>query len=111
MTKFCGLVGYSEPIETTPGVWKESIVTRLYYGDVIRNTRRLETSDKINDDIKINNSISIVADAYAYEHFFAIRYVEWMGVRWKVTEVQVERPRLIFTLGGEYHGDETGSSE
>lgn len=109
MARFAGNVGYGETKETAPGVYEDVITERKYYGDVTRNTRRLEGSDRVNMNILINNTISILADAYAYDHFFNMRYVWWMGTRWIVTNVEVERPRLILTLGGVYH-DGTDSS-
>lgn len=102
--RFYGRVGYGITEETTPGVHVAKIVELPYYGDVIRNTRKLENGDKVNDDISVGNSISIVADAYANEHFFAMRYVEWAGVLWKVIDVTVESPRLILRVGGVYDG-------
>lgn len=107
MAKFYGVIGYSETVETSPGVWAEQVTERTYTGDVLRNTRRWENGEHLNDDLNINNSISIVADAFAYQNFFAIRYAQWMGSRWKVTNVEVQRPRLILTLGGVYNGDST----
>lgn len=109
MPKFYGVVGYAETCETeSPGIWREQVTERRYYGDVLRNTRKLETaSGQVNDNLNVNNSISILADAYAYDHFFAIRYVEWMGTRWKVTNVEVQRPRLLLTIGGVYNGSES----
>lgn len=103
MAKYYGQIGYVETIETTPGVYEEQITERNYYGDVIRNARRLEGANVINDNIVVNNSLSIVADAYAFQNFFAIRYARWMGVLWKVTNVEVQSPRLILTLGGVYN--------
>ena len=107
MAKFYGEIGYAETVEERPGIHIETIVRRNYYGDVIRNARRLDGADKVNDDIAVNNSISIVADAYAFQNFFAIRYVSWMGLLWKVENVEVQHPRLILTLGGLYHVDKT----
>lgn len=104
MAKFCDVVGYAETRELRPGIWEEIITERPYYGDVLRNTRRLEGADTINGDVALNNRISIVADPYAYQHFLAIRYVKWMGVSWKVTNVEVQRPRLVLTIGGAYSG-------
>lgn len=104
MAKFYGKVGYGLQVETAPGVYEEQITEVSYFGDVIRNTRRLRDGEKVNDDLSVGNSISILADAYADEHFFAIRYVEWAGSRWKVTEVEVQRPRLLLRLGGVYNG-------
>lgn len=107
MAKFYGKVGYGETRETAPGVFSEAIVEKTYYGDVLRNSRRLVKGEGVNDDISVGNNISIIADPYAYEHFFAIRYVEWAGARWKVDDVEVKRPRLKLTLGGVWHGDES----
>lgn len=101
--KYYGNVGYANSVETSPGVWEDKIVTRPYYGDILRNTRRLQTGEYLNDDISVGNSISIISDAYAYENFFSIRFVEWMGVKWKVDTVEVQRPRLILSLGGVYN--------
>lgn len=104
MAKFYGSVGYGEQVKTAPGVVDEQIVVRKYYGDVVRNSRGLENADSVNYDISVGNSISIVADAYASEHFFAIRYVEWAGTLWTVADVEVRHPRLLLRLGGVYHG-------
>lgn len=106
MAKFYGKIGYGESVETPSGsgVWKDEITEKLYFGDVIRNTRRLQEGEYLNNDLSVNNSISIVADAYANEHFFAIRYVEWAGTLWTVSEVVVESPRLILRLGEVYNG-------
>lgn len=106
MARWYGKVGYAETIETVPGVHEERITERSYYGNVNRNTRRLESSGNLNDNVNVANEISIVADAYAELNFHAMRYVEFMGARWKITNVQVERPRLILTLGGVYNGEQ-----
>ena len=105
MAKFYGEIGYAETVETTPGVWIEFITERNYSGDVIRNTRRWQTGENLNDDLIINNLFSIVADPFAYQNFHAMRYIKWMGASWKITNVEVQRPRLILTIGGAYHGE------
>lgn len=107
MARFYGKVGYGESVESpvNSGIWVDQITEVPYYGDVIRNTRKLEeTGQKLNNDISIGNSISIVADQYANEHFYDIRYVEWAGTLWTVTNVEVKSPRLILTLGKVYNG-------
>ena len=103
MAKFYGKIGFAKTVETTPGVWEEEIVEHEYYGDVIRNTRRLESADKVNDDINVSNEISIVADPFVTENFHAMRYVVFMGSKWKVSNVEIQYPRLILTLGGLYN--------
>ena len=104
MAKFYGAIGYAKTVETMPGVWTEQITERDYYGDVIRNSRRLQSSDKVNDDINISNQISILADPYAINNFHSMRYAEFMGTKWKISEVEVQYPRLLLTLGGLYNG-------
>lgn len=104
MAKYYGAVGYAIANEVRPGIWKDTIVERMYYGDIIRNTRRLESSNQANDDINISNEISILADPYANENFHLIKYVEFMGTKWKVTNVTVQFPRLILSVGGVYNG-------
>ena len=104
MAKWYGAIGFANVEETKPGVWTEQITIRNYYGDLGRNTRRLQSSDKVNDDINISNEISIVSDPYANQNFHSIRYVEFMGTRWKVSNIEVQYPRLILSLGGLYNG-------
>lgn len=110
MAKFYGEIGYGAAVEIRPGVWDDVIVEYPSYGDVVRNTRGLENGSSVNDDISVGNSISIVADAYAREHIFAMRYISWQGARWKIVEVEVVRPRLLLRLGGVYNGPTPGSA-
>ena len=104
MSKWFGKIGYAETVETAPGVWEEQITVREYYGDLTRNTRRLQTADKVNDDLNINNELRIVSDPYAINHFHTMRYAEFMGTKWKITNVEVQFPRLVLSLGGVYNG-------
>ena len=103
MAKFCGVIGYAVTKETEPGIWEEQIVEVEYFGDVIRNSRRFSGSAKVNDDINISNQISIIADPFANNNFHAMKYVVFMGAKWKVSEVTVEYPRLILSIGGLYN--------
>ena len=103
MAKFCGVIGYVITRETEPGIYVEEIVENEYYGDVIRNTRRLRETAKVNDDINISNQISIVADPFANNNFHAMRYIMFMGAKWKIIEVEVQYPRLILSIGGLYN--------
>jgi hypothetical protein len=104
MAKFYGEVGYGVTVVIRPGVWEDDIVEYPYSGDVVRNTRSLSDGQSVNDDISVGNSISIVADAYAREHIFAMRYIRWQGALWKIEQVEVVRPRLLLRLGGVYNG-------
>lgn len=103
MAKFHGVIGYGKTVKTTPGVHKEEITERIYQGDLIRNTRRLQTTDQLNDNVNVANEISIVADPFANQNFHSMRYVEFMGAKWKITNVEVLYPRLILTIGGVYN--------
>jgi hypothetical protein len=105
MAKFYGVIGYGVSGETEPGVYAVGTTERSYFGDVLNRTWRFESSESANDDINIANRISIVADEFAYENSYAMRYVEFKGVRWKVTSVEVLPPRLILTIGGVYNGE------
>lgn len=105
MAKFYGAVGYIEDVETAVDVHTEKPVERMYSGDIVKNNRRLQNGEGLNDDVTISNEISIVADPYALNHFHAIRYVKWMGVAWKVTTIDLEYPRLRLSLGGVYNGE------
>ena len=106
MARFHGEIGYGETVETPSGsgVWVDTIVELSYFGEVVRNARKLQEGEQLNNDISVNNSISIVADAYANEHFFAIRYIRWAGALWTVSDVEVQSPRLLLRLGGVYNG-------
>lgn len=104
MAKFYGNIGYIKTVEVDPGIWDEQVIVHPSYGDVERNTSRYQSSGGVNDDININNIISIVADPFANENFQHMRYVEFMGTKWKITNVEVKYPRLILTLGGVYNG-------
>ena len=106
MAKFYGKIGYIDTVESEPGYWDEKAIEREYYGDITRNTSRYQNGGQVNDDIVINNILSIVADPYANENFQHMRYVEWMGAKWKITNVEIQYPRLILTLGGMYNGKE-----
>lgn len=106
MAKFHGKIGYGELAEVPPdsGVFVDVITEHLYYGEVLQNSRDLRQGETLNQDLSVGNSISIVANAYANEHFFAIRYVEWAGSLWTVVNVDVQRPRLVLRLGEVYNG-------
>ena len=104
MARFSGNVGFAETVKTGIGKYSEKITERHYFGDVTRSVRRLDNGTGVNDNISINNEISIIADPYAREHFFAIRYVEWQGTKWKVTTAEALYPRIVLSIGGMYNG-------
>lgn len=107
--RFSGAVGYAVETQTAPGVWTDVITEKSYYGDVVRSSRRLEPPPLVppgtNPTLALENSFSILADEQAYANFMNIRYVVWEGQRWTVTNVEVRRPRLIFTVGALWNGN------
>jgi hypothetical protein len=106
--RFYGSVGYATSEEASPGVWTDVITEKSYYGDVIRQSRRLDTPPTVppteNSDISLENSFSIMADEAAYANYTTMRYVVWEGVHWRISNVEVRRPRLILTVGGIWNG-------
>lgn len=104
MAKFFGKIGFEHTVEIEKGIYEPQIIEKSYYGDIGRNTRRLQNSGGVNDNINIANEISILSDPYANENYFAMRYIEFMGAKWKIESVEVQYPRLILTVGGLYNG-------
>lgn len=109
--RYCAKVGFRftqeqrDSQDRPNGVFKEEIVERTYKADVMSYGYRNQQGESINDDYKINNKLSIVAcDAFTISHLNSIIYCEYLGIKWKVTSVDIQRPRLIISLGGEYNG-------
>lgn len=112
MTKFFGNVGYVETVEIEPGVWRPVETIRQYYGDWIRYSTKFQVSSEgTNDNVNVSNELSIMADAYADKHFSSMRYVEFMGAKWKIISVQPGRPRIILTIGGIWNGEQAEVTE
>lgn len=103
MARFSGEIGYATAIEISPGTWDEVITEKKYCGDVTRVAKRDSEGVSVNDSISVMHSISVVADELT-KNFLAIRYIRWMGVLWKVREVEVQHPRLVMRLGDVYNG-------
>lgn len=114
MSKYYGKIGYAVTVEMPEGsgVYVDKVVERPYYGDLLRYTSsRWVPGEGVNDNVTINNQISILADPFAYEHFHNIKFAEFMGVAWKVTSIEVQRPRLLLSLGGEWNGERESDFE
>ena len=105
MAKFYGVIGYAVPEETAPGVWTDVVTEREYFGDILENTTRWSSdTDSTIDELTISNRFSILADPFAYENFQSMKYIEFMGAKWKISTVSVNRPRITITVGGVYNG-------
>lgn len=104
MAKFYGAIGYARQEETRPGVWTSVIVEKNYRGDVVLDQRRWQPDAKANDDLNLDNSISIIADEYAYTNLGTMKYIVWNGVPWKIQSFSINRPRIVIQIGGVYNG-------
>lgn len=98
--KWSGKIGFVETKETRPGVWENVTTERNFYGDVIRDIRKNQSSGQVNDDINISNRISIVSNSFVRNNLSFMKYIEFMGAKWKITDVEVQYPRLVLTIGG-----------
>lgn len=107
MGKWFGKIGYAVTEETEPGIWEEQIIERDYYGDMTSDRRKRQNSQGVNDDLSLSNVISIIADPFAYENCSHMAYAEIMGAKWKISDIEVQYPRLILTIGGVYNGNQT----
>lgn len=104
MARFAGKIGFSNTVETSPGVWTSDIIEKSYLGDVLKASLRYQNDSKVNEDVILSKRISIVADMFINNNIQTIKYVTYMGVKWKVTEFDIQYPRVILTLGGVYNG-------
>lgn len=105
--KFFGKVGFWEDdVETSPGVYKPKIVEKPYSGDVVKDFRRFQSNDMQNSKFTVNNKITILGDLYAHNNWGSIKYVVWNDIKWAVSSVDVDYPRLTFDLGDVYNENE-----
>ena len=102
MAKYYGNIGFAVQAETRPGIWEDVIEDRPYKGEVLQNSRRWDGSENINDDFNISNRFSVISDAFLYSHIPAMRYIEYMGTKFKITSVSIDRPRVDISVGGVY---------
>ena len=101
--KYYGALGFIEQVESSPGVWEERVVERNYYGDLTRNIGHTQPAEQVNDNLKLNNQLSVVLDPYALQNFVNLRYITFMNSKWEASAVDVQYPRLIISFGGLYH--------
>ena len=102
MARYYGNIGFATQVESRPGVWEDVIEERPYKGDVLHSGRRWENSDDINDDVVLTNRFSVISDVYLCSHIPALRYLEYLGTKFKITSVELERPRVTISVGGVY---------
>ena len=102
MAKWSGRIGFVVESEDDYGVVTTNDVERYYVGDLLKNYRRFNDGISINERVSIGNTISVISDPYLADNLQNIRYIFYMGVKWKVESVEIQYPRIILTLGGEY---------
>lgn len=110
--KYSGIIGYVITYEDpeAPSVYRTKFVKRKAKGDVLDlSTRWQKDKDSTNDDIVLSKKISIIMDPFVAKNFSYIRYVTYMGVKWRVESATPQYPRIVLTLGGVYNGGEEGS--
>lgn len=104
MTKCSGVIGYTLSVETQPGVWTDTPTEKKYYGDIVRDNRRIVDNSQINDNVNISNNISIVSNKFMLENLAFMKFITFMNSKWKINSVDIKPPRLIITIGGLYNG-------
>lgn len=104
MAKFHCSIGYTMIEETSPGVHTQVVTEKSYTGDILRNSQRWDNSENLNQNFNVNNRFSVVANAYAYENFDKMIYILWNGTKWKISSAEIQRPRIVLSIGGVYNG-------
>jgi hypothetical protein len=104
MAKFNGPIGYVQTSETSPGIWTPTVTERTYYGDVVKDFHRYDNKN-MNETLGLSNMISIVADPFAYGNTQNMRYIKFQGSYWEIKSINIQRPRILLTIGGVYNGD------
>ena len=112
MARFHDKVGFLIPIDNQEtGIVSTKAVERSYYGRVLEHTRRWDSSEHLNDDLRHSNQIAITANDYAFKHMSSIAYVHWMHGYWKVDSIRVKAPEIVLTLGGVWNGTTAASAK
>lgn len=107
MGKFCGYIGCSASVDKGHGIWEEEVIRHKCYGDILRSTKKIDSSSGVNDNVILSNKLSIVMDSFIMTNIPSILYIEVNNTQWKVSSVDMEYPRLILTTGGVYNGEQT----
>lgn len=108
--RFFGAIGYGIPEEDAYGVVTNREVEHMHMGDITKVVTRNEPAQQVNDNIRLNNSFSIVMDAFITENFQYIKYIVFLGIKWSVISAtkDPDRPRIIIEAGQVYNGSRGG---
>ena len=110
MAKFYGEIGFVKTYEVEvdgipSGQFKTEDIKRYYRGDILQNVRKWsDSTEKVNEDVTISNRFSILIDSFISENLSYLKYINYFGVKWKISNVEIQYPRLILTTGGIYNG-------
>lgn len=104
--KFHGFLGFVKFVEsgTSPGkfdVVEEEIPVK---GDLLRNALKyepVEGNEKLN--MAISNRFSFIAPNRVFENFEFLKFITWNNVRWNISNIEVNSPRLIVSISGVYN--------
>lgn len=104
--KWSGKIAYrsGDPVEVEPGIYEHKTVERKATGDIESyRTSHQNDGQSVNDNLRIDNVVSVVASRKTHEWMHEIIYVTHMGVKWKAQSVGISGNRLRITLGEVYH--------
>lgn len=107
--KYSGNIGFwIDDVEIRPGVFKSEMVEKPYTGDIIKSYQHWTGAEHINQNLTLNNKISIIADLYLNQHISSIKYVTYMGTKWRVSSLEINYPRVVIEMGEVYNGVDSG---
>ena len=105
--KYAGKIGFVMTQDVGKNLWEPVVEERFAYGDIVRDSRRLDDNGKVNPDYTISAQFSLVADSYFFNHLAYLRYITFRGVKWEVSSVDpTTYPRILVSVNNVYNGPE-----
>lgn len=97
-------IGYNQgETETSPGVWKPTIVEKEHQAMVLSDEEKRDFSDAASGELSINHRVSVAVPDH-FSQAVKMVYVVLYGTKWSVKSFKYIRPRVTISLGEEYHG-------
>lgn len=107
MARFSGVVGfYAGSKEVRPSIFEETYEEHTLRGDTLRSGYSQSENQTKYDTLRLTNRVSLIGDTFSFKNYNAIRYVTLNGQSWKVTSVEIERPRLILEIGEVWNNEQ-----
>ena len=98
-------LGFSYTRDDGHGVWKQVNTEKVYKAEITSHKWYLNREkDTPNVSYKTGESFSVLMDSFLQENLGYITYVVLNGVKWDISSIDVQRPRVHITPGGMYHG-------